>query len=185
VESTEVPVRTFPFLGPAVLVIPILVIPMAAAGRGRPARQTPGATAARVGVKVTQKYLVPVCVDHAPVKEGEREWHLIAGGHSLTFTMRNDPRPGMGGGDRVPGTARVSFTLVTGHEYEVEIRAPATTYGTRVWTRGEWKPVVRDRTEDRIVSSDPEWTDGGCGSQPGREPPAAGDDSGRPSPACS
>jgi hypothetical protein len=48
------------------------------------------------------------------------------------------------------------------HKYEVEIRAPATTFASRVWKNGDWKPVVRDRTVDRIVSSEPEWLAAGC-----------------------
>ncbi len=72
--------------------------------------------------------------------------------------MRNQPRPGMAPADGAdPGTAIVRFSPESGHRYEVEVRADATTFSTRVWPQGEWTPVVRDRTAERIVSSDPEW----------------------------
>jgi len=38
------------------------------------------------------------------------------------------------------------------------VRADSTAFSTRVWRSGEWTPVVRDRTTDRIVSSTPVWS---------------------------
>jgi hypothetical protein len=115
-----------------------------------------------VALKVTQKSLQPLCLDGVPVKAGERRWRLGLQEHSLAFTMRNQPRPGAPGSEMMPGIAVIAFTPEAGHAYEVEIRAPAATYGRRAWERGEWKPVVRDRTADRIVSSEPEWRDSPC-----------------------
>ena len=108
-----------------------------------------------VGIKVTHGHLRPVCVDGEPTKSGEKSWQLPPGPHSMVFTMRNQPRQGVP--QSPPGFAAVTFTLEAGHKYEVEVRAPATAFSTRVWARGEWKPVVRDRTVDRIVSSEPDW----------------------------
>lgn len=118
-------------------------------------------------VKVAHRHLEPVCLDGAPVKPGERNWRLEPGTHSLALTMRNDPRQGMEPHQRVvpkgaPGVAAVSFNLEAGHRYEVEVRAPATAFSTRLWERGEWRPVVRDRTVDREVSGEPLWLDAGC-----------------------
>ena len=113
-------------------------------------------------VKVTQKSLQPLCLDGAAVKAGQRRWRLAAGEHALAFTMRNRPRTGVAGSDVAPGVAVVRFTPEAGHKYEVEVRAPATTFSTRVWERGGWKPVVRDRTVDHVASSDPEWTESAC-----------------------
>jgi hypothetical protein len=117
-------------------------------------------------VKVTQRYLEPVCLDGKPVRSGERKWRLSGGAHSLSFTMRNDPQ-GAEPHERIepkqsPGVAEVSFTVETGHRYEVEVRGPTMAFSTRVWERGEWKPVVRDRTADRVISGEPEWKDSGC-----------------------
>ena len=121
----------------------------------------------QVGVKVTQRYLEPVCLDGAPVKSGARQWKLDAGEHALAFTMRNDPRQGAdpqqkGDSEGGPGIAVVSFTLEAGHKYEVEVRAPGTSFSSRVWKRGDWKPVVRDRTADRVVSAEPQWSEASC-----------------------
>jgi hypothetical protein len=116
-----------------------------------------------VEVKVTQKYLVPVCRDGEPVKKGERRWRLTAGTHAFAFTMRNAPRPGIPEAGAAPGVAVVQFALEAGHRYEVEVRAPAMAFSARVWKRGDWTPVVRDRTADRIVSGEPQWRDSGCG----------------------
>lgn len=113
-------------------------------------------------VKVSQRHLVPLCLDGEATKAA-RQWRLPPGRHAMAFTMRNQPRPGMGPapGDS-PGVAVVTFTIEEGHEYEVEVRAPAATYSTRVWEQLEWAPVVRDRTLDRLVSSDPRWTHEAC-----------------------
>jgi len=122
----------------------------------------PEESAHRVEVKVTQKYLVPACLNGRPVDAGERRWRLAPGSHSLAFTMHNAPRQAVAGADVAPGIAVVRFMLDAEHKYEVEIRAPATTFASRVWKNGDWKPVVRDRTVDRIVSSEPEWLAAGC-----------------------
>lgn len=113
-----------------------------------------------VDVKVTQKYLVPVCLDGAPVKD-DRHWSLTSSEHRLAFTMKNEPRHAAAEAGS-PGFALIRFTPEEGHRYEVEVRAPETSFSTRVWNRGEWKPVVRDRTTDEIVSGEPEWRDEAC-----------------------
>jgi hypothetical protein len=125
------------------------------------------AEAPLVEVKVTQRYLEPVCLDGAPVRPGERQWRLSAGAHSLAFTMRNDPRQGVELHQRIdpkeaPGVAEVSFTLEASHKYEVEVRASAMAFSSRVWERGEWTPAVRDRTVDRVINGEPQWRDSGC-----------------------
>jgi len=62
-----------------------------------------GASEPTVEVKVTQKYLVPVCLDGAPVN-GDRHWRLTLSEHTLAFTMRNEPRhPATRGGTRLRG----------------------------------------------------------------------------------
>lgn len=129
----------------------------------------PSAGADTAQVKVTQRHLVPLCLNGAPVKAGTREWKLEAGTHSMAFTMRNEPRPGfVGDGNTASAVAAISFTAEPGHSYEVEVRAEAVSFSTRVWTRGEWRPVVRDRTLDRIVSGEAEWRDaaGSCEPEP-------------------
>ena len=113
-------------------------------------------------VKVTQKYLVPMCLDGAPVKSGDRHWKLSPTEHSMTFTMRNNPRKGMVATPGGPGIVVIRFTLEAGHKYELEARSSSTTFSTRVWERGAWSPVVRDRTADRVVATEPVWTDAGC-----------------------
>jgi hypothetical protein len=119
-------------------------------------------TAPQIAVRLTQKYLVAVCVDGVPVDAGERRLLLDPGQHTLAFTMRNSPRPGRAGGDVSPGIAVVQVVLEAKHKYEIEIRADAMTYSSRVWTKGGWKPVVRDRTEDRIISGEPDWSESDC-----------------------
>jgi len=108
---------------------------------------------------VTQQRLVPLALDGQPVEPNARRWQLTLEEHSLAFTMRNEPRSGVPGAD--PGVAVVTFTPEAGHRYEVETRGPADAYATRVWVKGDWKPVVRDRTTDRIVSSEPTWSGAG------------------------
>jgi hypothetical protein len=135
---------------PAVVALLSLSAPLAA-GEAPPA----------VEVKVTHRYLEAVCLNGTRLKPGERRWRLSVGDHSLAFTMRNDARPGVepkGGA----GVAVVSFAVEAGHKYEVEVRASATAFSSRVWERGEWKPVVRDRTTNRVVSGEPQWSDSGC-----------------------
>ena len=136
-----------------VLVAALLFVPYP----GGPRDTTP-----QIAVRLTQKYLVAVCVDGDPVDAGERRLQLAPGRHTLAFTMHNSPRPGRAGADVAPGIAVVQVVLEPKHKYEIEIRAAATTYSSRVWARGAWKPVVRDRTEDRIVSSEPDWSEAGC-----------------------
>ena len=118
-------------------------------------------------VKITQRYLEPLRLDGSPVKPGERSWRLGMGQHSLAFTMRNDPRQGVEPHHKIdpqatPGVAAVSFAVEASHRYDVEVRASAMAFSSRVWERGEWKPVVRDRTADRLISGEPQWSDSGC-----------------------
>jgi len=68
------------------------------------------------------------------------------------------------------GFATVKFTPEVGHKYEIEVRAPTMSFPRRAWDRGTWKPVVRDRTADRIISGEPEWSATGC---PAEGSPAA------------
>lgn len=74
--------------------------------------------------------------------------------------MQNDPRPGVT--NAAPGFAALTFTPEDGHRYEVEVNAPVMANSQRVWPRGEWTPVVRDRTSDRVVTGEPEWLESGC-----------------------
>ena len=67
-------------------------------------------------VKVTQKYLVPLCLDGAPVKSGDRRWKLSPTEHSMTFTMKNKPRKGMVATPGGPGIVVIKFTLEAGHK---------------------------------------------------------------------
>jgi hypothetical protein len=113
-------------------------------------------------VKVTQKYLVPLCLDGAAVKSGDRRWKLSPTEHSMTFTMTNKPRKGMVATPGGPGIVVIKFTPEAGHKYELEARAASTTFSTRAWERGAWSPVVRDRTADRVVATQPVWTEAGC-----------------------
>lgn len=121
------------------------------------------ASAARL--RVTQRALVVQCFNGAPVAARTRAW-TIAAPVALAVTMRNQPRPGMApAGDADPGTAIVQFTPEPGHRYEIEVRADAASFAARVWPRGSWGPVVRDRTTDRVVSGDPEWAAPPCTPQ--------------------
>ncbi len=110
-------------------------------------------------VRVTQKSLVAQCLDGAEIANGHRSWKLAPGEHALIVTMSNHPRPGIRSAD--PGVARIRFTVVSAHRYEVEVRAPAASFASRVWTKGDWTPVVRDRTAEGIVSGEVEWIAGG------------------------
>ena len=101
---------------------------------------------------VTQRALVVHCLNGAAVPADRRSW-TVTGPVTLAVTMRNQPRPGMApAGDSDPGTAVIDFTPEPGHRYEVEVRAAAATFSQRVWPKGDWTPVVRDRTTDAIVS---------------------------------
>ena len=113
-------------------------------------------------VKVTHSHLVPTCLDGRPATD-QRAWTLLEGSHTAAFTMRNEPRSGIAAeSSDSPGVATVTFSVEAGHKYEVEVRAPAASFSKRVWERGQWTPVVRDRTVDRIVSGEPSWTTDGC-----------------------
>jgi len=135
------------------VVIAILLVGAAAAAAQAPSTAT---------FRVTQSRLAPLCLDGQRTGD-RRAWTLPAGAHTMAFTMKNAPRPGVAAeSDDSPGVAVVTFTLEAGHEYEVEVRAPPETFSRRVWQREQWTPVVRDRTVDRIVSSDPRWTGEEC-----------------------
>jgi hypothetical protein len=116
---------------------------------------------AATGVKVTitQRALVPLCVNSAPANNA-RQWTVESGPMTLALTMKNQPRPGIK--NEPPGVAVISFVPEPGHVYEVEVRAEPSSYSRRVWPAQEWTPVVRDRTTDRIVSTDPDWQYAGC-----------------------
>jgi hypothetical protein len=112
-------------------------------------------------LRITQRDLVPLCLNGQPVQEGTRSWDARPGPITLAVTMRVLPRPGRTA--TVPGTATISFTAEAGHRYEAEVRAEPTAFSSRAWTAGQWTPVIRDRTTDRIVSGDADWRgDGGC-----------------------
>jgi len=123
--------------------------------------QTDGARLA-----ITQPALVVQCFNGSAVTPRTRSW-TVTTPVVLALTMRNEPRPGMApAGDIDPGTATITFTPEPGHRYEVEVRAEPMRFSTRVWPRGEWTPVVRDRTTDAVVSGAPVWDAPPC-------PPAA------------
>ena len=117
------------------------------------------AATAPADVRVTHSHLVVTCVDGQRVDGKTRQWHPSRP-MSLTFTMRNEPRPGIASDEA--SLAVISFSPEVNHRYEIEVRADASAYSTRVWTRGEWAPVVRDRTTDAIVNSPPRWIERGC-----------------------
>lgn len=106
-------------------------------------------------VRVSNSSLQVACVDGKA--STQRKWDLPQREVTLSFTMRNRPRPGVENAQA--GFAGITFTPEPGHEYEIEVRAEPQTYSTRVWPKGEWRPVVRDRTTNQIVSNDPKWTD--------------------------
>ena len=117
------------------------------------------AATARADVRVTHSHLVVTCVDGQPVDAKTTQWRASRP-MSFTFTMRNEPRPGIA--NHEPGLAVISFSPEADHRYEIEIRADGASYATRVWKRSGWSPVVRDRTTDEIVSSTPRWIERGC-----------------------
>ncbi len=78
----------------------------------------------------------------------------------LTFTMRNQPRAGVAGA--VPGFATVTLTPEPWRHYKVEVRSAPQTFSARVWPEGQWTPVVRDRTADRVVSGELVWRPPPC-----------------------
>jgi hypothetical protein len=117
------------------------------------------AAIAPADVRVTHSHLVVTCVNGQRVDGKTRHWRPSRP-MQLTFTMRNEPRPGVA--NHEPGLAVISFSAEVNHRYEIEIRANVESYSTRVWKRSEWKPVVRDRTTDAIVSGEPRWIERGC-----------------------
>ena len=104
-------------------------------------------------VRVSNSHLQTVCVDGKA--SDQRTWDLPQRETTMTFTMRNQPRSGRPGGEA--GFAVIAFTPERGHTYEIEVRSDPLMYSTRVWPKGEWRPVVRDRTTNQIVSGDPKW----------------------------
>jgi hypothetical protein len=118
-----------------------------------------GPADAATSLKITNAHLVATCFDGKPVAATERSWN-VAAPVSLTFTMRNEPRPGIA--NAAPGLAVITFTPEAGHQYEIEVQTVASANSTRVWPRGKWTPAVRDRTSDRVVSSAPSWIESGC-----------------------
>ena len=134
----------------------VVVVAMLAASTGPVLLAQPAPSAK---VKVTQSHLTPTCLDAKPTGD-KRTWTLATGDHAMAFTMRNEPRSGASA--ESPGVAAVTFALEAGHDYEVEVRADPTTFSRRVWQPQQWTPVVRDRTTDRIVSSEPRWTGEQC-----------------------
>jgi len=121
-----------------------------------PTPPTPAGKAAEV--RVSNSHLVATCLNGAPIDGNKvRDWKPTTP-TAFVFTMKNEPRSGIE--NRAPGMAAISFTPQPGHNYEIEVRADAAAFSKRVWAKGEWKPVVRDRTTDQIVSSEPLWVDG-------------------------
>lgn len=116
-------------------------------------------TEAGADVRITNSHLVATCVAGRISDNGERRWELSRP-TSMAFTMKNEPRPGIE--NRAPGIAAISFTPEPGHKYEIEVRAGESTFSTRVWPRGQWSPVVRDRTTDTVVSGEPQWIEKPC-----------------------
>jgi len=112
-------------------------------------------------VRVTQRDLMPLCLNGKPIAEGVRSWDLSPGPVTLALSMRTSARPGQARADA--GIAAISVTVEAGHRYEVEVRADPMAFSTRAWRRREWTPVVRDRTTDRVVSSEPAWAETSCG----------------------
>ena len=135
---------------PALCVVFVLTSCAMAAPSARPA-----------DLRISNTNLLATCFAGKPISDGKRSWSVTEP-VSMTFTMRNQPRSGID--NRDPGIAVVSFTPVADHKYEIEVRGDAAAFSTRVWTKGEWRPVVRDRTTDQIVSTDPKWIETGCGA---------------------
>lgn len=135
-----------PITATVIVVLGLLAAPSAA-----------NAQASESRLRVTQRALVVQCLNGLAVSPRTRSWTVTAP-VTLAVTMRNEPRPGMTpAGDADPGTAIVGFTPEPGHRYEVEVRAEPMRFSIRVWPKGEWTPVVRDRTTDRVVSGPPDW----------------------------
>lgn len=141
-------VATRRFPGDTIVNTAVFVLMLAALAS--PPRAQPRAT-----LRMTQPHLVAECVGTTTVAPKTRRWTPRDTPMTLTFTMRNEPRPGVP--TSAAGHATVTFTPERGHRYEVEVRADASTFSRRVWPQGDWVPVVRDRTTDRIVSEPPVW----------------------------
>ena len=108
-------------------------------------------------VRISNTHLQIACLDARPVEAGRRKWDLPERAVSMTFTMRNRPRAGRTGA--AAGFASIDFTPQPGHVYEIEVRSDPMRYSERVWPKGEWRAVVRDRTTDQIISGEPQWSD--------------------------
>jgi hypothetical protein len=122
----------------------------------------PDAAPETAHLRVTQRHLVALCLDGRPVEAGQRRWRVEPGEHTLAFTMRNDARWAQADQGERPGQAVIRFRVQGGRRYEVEVRADPQTYARRVWQEREWKPVVRDRAADTVVSADPDWVAAGA-----------------------
>ena len=118
-----------------------------------------GPPEALASLKITNSHLVATCFDGKPIAASERSWN-VAAPVSLTFTMKNDPRPGIE--TVASGLAVITFTPHAGHRYEIEVQTVASANSMRVWPRGKWTPTVRDRTTATIVSNEPRWIETGC-----------------------
>ena len=118
-----------------------------------------GPTEAPASLKITNSHLVATCFDGKPVAVTERSWNA-AGPVSLTFTMKNEPRPGIE--NVAAGLALITFTPQAGHRYEIEVQTVASANSMRVWPRGKWTPTVRDRITGTVVSNEPRWIAVGC-----------------------
>jgi hypothetical protein len=128
--------------------------------------------AGSVTLEVTQRALEVRCLD-GYAGGAARQWQLQPGPHELVVSMRNDPQPGAKVAE--PGVARIRFVTEAGHRYEVEVRADATAFSRKVFSRGEWLPVVRDRgtaghepAAVSLVSDEPEWlgkADAACAAE--------------------
>lgn len=141
---------------PIRLVVAAIVL-TACASEARPTQPSPAAKVAEV--RISNSHLSAVCLNGTSVKDSARDWRL-AGSTSMVFTMRNDPRPGIE--NQAPGLAAIEFAPLAGHRYEIEVRGDTSAFSRRVWPQGQWKPVVRDRTIDQIISGEPRWIDRGC-----------------------
>ena len=143
---------------------PFVVATVALLLAGDVTAQTRGRTSG-ASLRITQRALIAMCKNDVRVEPSMRRWTVGADEVRLTVTMRNEPRyPDRGHGP--PGAATIAFRPEAGHRYEVEVRADGGSFARRVWTAGNWTPVVRDRTTDQIVSSPPDWTPTACSSAP-------------------
>ena len=113
-------------------------------------------------IRVTHRDLIPTCLNAAAVAPGTRSWNLEPGRFSMVLTMKQNERAGPASASASPGLASISFDVEAEHRYEIEVRATTEAFSSRVWRRGEWTPVVRDRTTERIVSAAPEWIERPC-----------------------